>query len=329
MLTPRGRPAADPDPRSPTRARPCSSSRRHCRSVSSPRRLRRSPPPTPCSNPPPAPACSPSSPRWPGPGSCSTSFGATRASLLGRLFPAATVTRFDARPDRRPSRSGLPSERGPDESALLGERSGRGPGRGCRVASPDLPPRRLPVGGRLVAITGASLAPEAPAWRPAFRQFAADGAGGVLGSLRSTVASMPATAPRSPLVSPSSITLPRPRRCRRLPVSPGEAPDAATLLAWCAAGPATPLPVMAADAEPPTLRPPRAPQRPARTAPASMPVPLRASPPAAPVGVPLAYATCDWSPPETGSPLGEALYEPYALQVLRIPGARPHPTPLV
>src|SRR3546814_9776649 len=41
----------------------------------------------------------------------------------------------------------------------------------------------------------------------------------------------------------------------------------------------------------------------------------------------LVYDTIDWSPPE--GQLGEAIYEPYALQSLRIADARPHPTALV
>ncbi len=41
----------------------------------------------------------------------------------------------------------------------------------------------------------------------------------------------------------------------------------------------------------------------------------------------LTYETADWTPP-TGR-LGDSIYEPYTLQSLRIPGAKPHPTPLV
>ncbi|HUY04958.1 MAG TPA: strawberry notch family protein, partial [Rhodocyclaceae bacterium] len=42
----------------------------------------------------------------------------------------------------------------------------------------------------------------------------------------------------------------------------------------------------------------------------------------------IVYETVDWCPPESGH-LTDALYEPYALQAIRIPGAQPHPTPLV
>ena len=45
-------------------------------------------------------------------------------------------------------------------------------------------------------------------------------------------------------------------------------------------------------------------------------------------GVPLAYETIDWTPPESAR-LTDAIYEEYALQSILIPGAQPHPTKLV
>jgi hypothetical protein len=42
----------------------------------------------------------------------------------------------------------------------------------------------------------------------------------------------------------------------------------------------------------------------------------------------LAYETCDWKP-ATDARLTASLYEGYALQAIRIPDARPHPTKLV
>jgi len=47
-----------------------------------------------------------------------------------------------------------------------------------------------------------------------------------------------------------------------------------------------------------------------------------------PVAVELACEPCDWAPAHGGR-LTDALYEPYALQSIRIPGAQPHPTRLV
>jgi hypothetical protein len=54
----------------------------------------------------------------------------------------------------------------------------------------------------------------------------------------------------------------------------------------------------------------------------------RAAP--APDSAELAYETCAWKPAEDGDiRLSAALYEGYALQSVRIPGAKPHPTKLV
>ena len=51
-------------------------------------------------------------------------------------------------------------------------------------------------------------------------------------------------------------------------------------------------------------------------------------PPPAPDFVELAYETCDWTP-AAGARLTASLYEGYALQAIRIPDTRPHPTKLV
>src|SRR3546814_2826693 len=60
-----------------------------------------------------------------------------------------------------------------------------------------------------------------------------------------------------------------------------------------------------------------------RVAPVLAPVPA-----VAPDALELAYEAIDWTPAEAGG-LTDAIYEPYALQSLRIPDAKPHPTPLV
>src|SRR3546814_19970948 len=45
-------------------------------------------------------------------------------------------------------------------------------------------------------------------------------------------------------------------------------------------------------------------------------------------GVERAYTPCVEAVPDHGN-LTDAIYEPYALHSIRIPGAKPHPTPLV
>src|SRR3546814_6764808 len=60
-----------------------------------------------------------------------------------------------------------------------------------------------------------------------------------------------------------------------------------------------------------------------RVAPVLAPVPA-----VAPAALELAYEAIDWTPAAAGGLTG-AIYEPYALQSLRIPVAQPHPTPPV
>src|SRR5262249_50996218 len=47
-----------------------------------------------------------------------------------------------------------------------------------------------------------------------------------------------------------------------------------------------------------------------------------------PTGIELTYEVIDWAPGEAGR-ITDALYEPYTLQSIRIPGSKPHPTRLV
>ncbi|SCW85693.1 Methyltransferase domain-containing protein [Sphingobium faniae] len=181
---------------------------------------------------------------------------------------------------------------------------------------------RLAPGGRLVAITGASCAPDNPAWTDAFVLlqergrvlFSAAIDGRVYAKHGTTIDTRLTVIDRVPADDP-----------RIFPVSPGVAPDTATLLTWVLdlVPPRTPSP----DAPPPAMpiaMPPIA-AKPTRSRVASIPV---SAPVSAPDAVELVYETIDWTPAEAGQ-LTEAIYEPYALQSIHIPGARPHPTPLV
>ncbi len=107
------------------------------------------------------------------------------------------------------------------------------------------------------------------------------------------------------------------------PASHGMAPNTATLLAWVEAH-----------------VPPRAactPIRPSGSASSHGAGAVRraaARPSARPLAPVAAHAVelgyeLIASAPETAARLNDALYEPFALQTLRMPGARPHPTPLV
>ena len=110
------------------------------------------------------------------------------------------------------------------------------------------------------------------------------------------------------------------------PASPGIAPDLPTLLAWVmqyvpprrpvAGTAAAVVPAIASAPTPRTVRAYLGQRQPA-IAPA---IDL--------VATEVAYAPVDWTPTDA-SQISDALYEAYALQSIRIPGAQPHPTKLV
>ncbi|WOK36170.1 strawberry notch-like NTP hydrolase domain-containing protein [Sphingomonas sp. C3-2] len=180
---------------------------------------------------------------------------------------------------------------------------------------------RLRPSGRLVVITGASCAPDNPAFTQAFVAlqergrvlFSAAIDGRVYRKHGTTIDTRLTVIDRTPADDP-----------RRFPDAPGVAPDTSALLDMVLAQvpPRTPAP----DAPPPGA--PLAVQtmaaRPVRRVAAARPVVP------APVieGIELAYTPCAEAVPGHGH-LTDAIYEPYALQSIRIPGARPHPTPLV
>jgi hypothetical protein len=92
----------------------------------------------------------------------------TRAGLLAALFPQCAVTRFDAAQiDDHLDAGIVPSVVliNPPFSALA-HVSGRFADAGLRHVASAL--NRLAPGGRLVAITGANVGPDLPAWRDAF-----------------------------------------------------------------------------------------------------------------------------------------------------------------
>jgi predicted RNA methylase len=250
----------------------------------------------------------------------------SRAALLGRLFPGVPVTRHDAAQiDDRLDPAAQPSVvlMNPPFS-VAAHVEGRVADAAFRhVASAFA---RLAEGGRLVAITGSGLSPDAPAWRDSFVRlqergrivFSAAIDGRVYARHGTTVETRLTVIDKLPADDKAAF-----------PVSPGLAPDAATLLSWVTAQ-VPPRPPVAAAAIP----------LPSRTAipRAAIPRTVRAFAMRASSGagsgametgsVELAYEPIDWSPAEGGQ-LTEALYEGYALQAIRIPGARPHPTRLV
>ena len=243
----------------------------------------------------------------------------TRSSLLEALFPAVAVSRFDSAHIHDHLDAGVrPSVvlMNPPFSAAV-HVAGRSADAALRHISSAL--ARLAEGGRLVAITGANFAPDAPAWRDGFVRlqergrivFSAAIDGSVYARHGTNVTTRLTVIDRLPAVDPAAF-----------PASPDIAPDAATLLEWVIAQVPPRMEAAAVTALAPIL--PRAVARPTRPV---VPRPLASTAPAA-EAVELAYEPCVWAPAEGGH-LTDALYEGYALQSIRIPGAQPHPTMLV
>ncbi|MEO6781787.1 MAG: strawberry notch family protein, partial [Bradyrhizobium sp.] len=180
---------------------------------------------------------------------------------------------------------------------------------------------RLAVGGRLVAITAASCAPDNPAWTDAFIAlqergrvvFSAAIDGAVFAKHGTNIDTRLTVVDKGPADDATAFQ-----------PSPGMAPDVGTLLGWIADKIPPRLPVLASAAVPATAGPviPRTvrayPMRPASALPPTMES----------EAIELAYETVAWKPVEHGR-ITEALYEQYGLQSIRIPGAQTHPTMLV
>ncbi|OHT20087.1 bifunctional class I SAM-dependent methyltransferase/DEAD/DEAH box helicase [Edaphosphingomonas haloaromaticamans] len=245
----------------------------------------------------------------------------TRAALLDLLFPGAGVTTHDAATihDRLdPAMAPDVVVMNPPFSAIA-HVDKRMKDAALRHVGSALD--RLRPGGRLVVITGASCTPDNPAFAQAFIAlqergrvlFSAAIDGCVYRKHGTTIDTRLTVIDRVPADNP-----------HRFPDAPGVAPDTGTLLGWVLdqVPPRTPTP----DAPPPVtpIAMPAMTVRPARGTVKSRPAVV-----AAPVeAVELAYEPCSEAVPDAGR-LTDAIYEPYALQTITIPGAQPHPTPLV
>ncbi len=243
----------------------------------------------------------------------------TRADLVSSLFPALSVTRFDAAQiDDHLDPASVPTVvvMNPPFSAMANV-EGRMHDAAFRHVASAL--ARLAPGGRLVAITGANFAPDAPEWSAAFARlqergrvvFSAAIDGRVYAKHGTTYPTRLTVIDKAPADDPAVS-----------PEAPGIAPDAATLMGWIAGHVPERLPVdpsvAVTVAAPRTVRGyiarvARSATRPAATEPEA---------------IALAYEPVEWTPPQ-GARLSDAIYEDYALQSIRIPDARDHPTQLV
>ena len=246
-----------------------------------------------------------------------------RAGLLSSLFPATSVTRFDAAQiDDHLDPAVVPSVvlMNPPFSVMANV-EGRVAEAVVRHVASAL--ARLAPGGRLVTITGVSFAPDNRAWAPAFARlqergrvvFSAAIDGAVYARHGTTIDTRLTVIDKLPADDPGVF-----------PAAPGVAPDAATLLSWAGALIPARLPV-ALPALSATTSTPAGPRtvrgyvaRAARVAPqASL---------AEPEGVDLAYDTVA-VPQADNASISDAIYEAYGLQAIRIPGSQAHPTQLV
>ncbi|WP_027144396.1 strawberry notch family protein [Mesorhizobium sp. WSM3626] len=272
---------------------------------------------------------------------------ATRGDLLGRMFPRVPVSRHDAAHiDDRLDTAIEPSVVLMNPPFTVGAYvDGHVADAAWRHLSSAF--ARLRPGGRLVAITGTGLSPENPKWRAAFERLqqlgtvvfteAIDGhvyaRHGTTAETRLTVIDkIPAADPSRFVASPGRASdvdtllscimdLP-PRTADGLPdstdaLSNGILRNAATHMAGRPT--AVAAPTSATSFAPKVVRPARPVAR------ATLSHPALASSAAA---LPLTYELREWMPEESGS-LTDKIYDPYALQSIHIPRAKPHPTPLV
>jgi hypothetical protein len=273
---------------------------------------------------------------------------ATRADLLGLLFPRNPLSRHDAAHiDDHLDAAIKPSVVVMNPPFSVGAHvEGRVTNAAWRHLSSAF--ARLRAGGRLVAITGTGLSPESPKWRPAFERLQQQGRVVFTAAIDGCVYARHGTTAETRLTVIDKIPASDPAR---FVASPGKAPDVETLLSWISdLPPRTPggfpdsigalsnsimrnaamqmaasrsaarsAPAVTSAADPKIVRSAR------RVARAKH---LRSLTVASTPAAPLVYELRDWML-EEGGRLTDTIYEPYALQSIHIPRAKPHPTPLV
>ncbi|MCR5860342.1 strawberry notch family protein [Mesorhizobium sp. J428] len=274
--------------------------------------------------------------------------GATRADLLGLMFPRVPISRHDATYIDDHLDAGIkPSVVLMNPPFSVGAYvDGHVADAAWRHLSSAF--ARLRVGGRLVAITGAGLSPENPRWRTAFERLQHRGTMLFTAAIDGRVYARHGTTAETRLTVIDKVPAADPSR---FVASPGKAMDVETLLSWIAD-----IPLRTPGGHPNSigalsngiLRKAAMQMAAARSAAKAAPIAASAAAPKAvrsvrpvarakPIGpdtaniapaAPLAYELRDWMP-EEGGRLTDTIYEPYALQSIQIPRAKPHPTPLV
>jgi predicted RNA methylase len=247
----------------------------------------------------------------------------SRAGILRQLFPGVATTQFDAAHINDHLDAGLvPSVvlmNPPFSAAVHVDR----PVADAALRHIASALARLPVGGRLVTITGANVAPDNPWWADSFARLQEQGRvvfsaaidGAVYAKHGTTIETRLTVIDRVPADDIASF-----------PATPGMAPDLPTLLGWVVRHVPARRPIVGtqrgavpAIVTPSTRRTGRASSIERR--PAAAPTPDLAV-------TEIAYEAIDWLPADGGRII-DALYETYTLQSIRISGAQSHPTKLV
>jgi predicted RNA methylase len=249
-------------------------------------------------------------------------FAGTRAGILDQLFPGMPVTRFDAAHiDDHLDAEIVPSVvlMNPPFSAVAHVDRRMADAALRHIASALA---RLPDGGRLVAITGGGFATNNPAWTDAFVQLQERGRVVFSAAIDGAVYAKHGTTTDTRLTVIDRLPA---DDAKSFPPSPGMAPDVCTLLRWIGERLPSRLPI-AGRISAPSARSSTIP----RTVRAYVARRASVTPASAtdPTGIELAYERVAWTPAESCT-ITDALYEEYALQSIRIPGAQPHPTKLV
>ncbi|WP_341485634.1 bifunctional class I SAM-dependent methyltransferase/DEAD/DEAH box helicase [Thioclava sp. GXIMD4215] len=251
----------------------------------------------------------------------------TRADLLGLLFPGTSVTRFDAAQIDDHLDAGIrPSVivMNPPFSALANVegRTSEATARHIRSAL-----ARLAPGGRLVAITGAGFAPDVPTWSKTFSRLTECAHLVFTGAVSGAAFAKHGTSFETRI----SVF----DKCRggelggiTAELTKPMAEDVAQLLARITAEVPPRLLIGGQPAFPrPSLFPGNSPISPRRNVP--MPGPRAEDPVATISGEDLTYVLRASEDSAQDARLSEAIYEPFRLQAIEIPGAQPHPTKLV
>jgi hypothetical protein len=255
----------------------------------------------------------------------------TRADLLRRLFPGRPVTGFDAAQIDDHLDAGLrPSVilMNPPFSAManVDGRTTEATARHLRSAL-----ARLAPGGRLVAITGASFAPDAPAWSETFGRLTESAHLVFTGAVSGAAFAKHGTSFETRI----SVF----DKCRggerggiTADLARSITPDVAQLLARIVAEVPPRLALDAGDVARTRAPFPGAPARASGSAagkPRAAPSASIAANVSAPDAEDLAYTLRETADGHGAARLSDAIYETFRLQAIDIPGAAPHPTKLV